>query len=85
MDFLLRSTLNEPLCCRSVSEIIKAAVVKTQGDRPREHEVSEHSLRVGASQDLLIQGHNLASAMRAGAWTSVRVVSDYLRHAEHNI
>lgn len=75
----------EPLCCRSVSDIIKAAVIKTRGERPREYEISGHSLRVGAAQDLLISGHDLAAIMRAGGWTSVRVVSDYLRHAEHNI
>jgi len=74
-----------PLCCRSVSEIIKTAVIKTRGDRPRAHEVSGHSLRVGAAQDLLIRGHDLSAIMRAGGWTSIRVVSDYLRHAEHNI
>ena len=74
-----------PLCCRSVSEIIKTAVINTRGDRPRAHEVSGHSLRVGAAQDLLINGHDLSAIMRAGGWTSIRVVSDYLRHAEHNI
>ena len=74
-----------PLCCRSVSEIIKTAVIKTRSDRPHAHEVSGHSLRVGAAQDLLIIGHDLSAIMRAGGWTSIGVVSDYLRHAEHNI
>jgi len=77
--------LNRPLCGRSVSDIVKLSVVKARGQRPRECEVSGHSLRVGAAQDLLIRGHDISAIMRAGGWDSVRVVSNYLRLAEHNI
>ena len=77
--------LDRPLCGRSVSDIVKLSVVKARGARPRECEVSGHSLRVGAAQDLLIQGHDIAAIMRAGGWDSLRVVSNYLRLAEHNI
>ena len=77
--------LGRPLCGRSVSNIVKLSVVKARGARPRECEVSGHSLRVGAAQDLLIRGHDISAIMRAGGWDSVRVVSNYLRLAEHNI
>ena len=77
--------LDRPLCGRSVSNIVKLSVVKARGARPRECEVSGHSLRVGAAQDLLIRGHDISAIMRAGGWDSVRVVSNYLRLAEHNI
>ena len=77
--------LDRPLCGRSVSNIVKLSVVKAQGARPRECEVSGHSLRVGAAQDLLVRGHDISAIMRAGGWDSVRVVSNYLRLAEHNI
>ena len=77
--------LDRPLCGRSVSDIVKLSVVKARGVRPRESEVSGHSLRVGAAQDLLIRGHDISAIMRAGGWDSVRVVSNYLRLAEHNI
>jgi len=77
--------LGRPLCGRSVSDIVKLSVVKARGQRPRECEVSGHSLRVGAAQDLLIRGHDISAIMRAGGWDSVRVVSNYLRLAEHNI
>jgi integrase len=77
--------LGRPLCGRSVSNIVKLSVVKARGQRPRECEVSGHSLRVGAAQDLLIRGHDISAIMRAGGWDSVRVVSNYLRLAEHNI
>jgi integrase len=77
--------LDRPLCGRSVSNIVKLSVVKARGARPRECEVSGHSLRVGAAQDLLVRGHDISAIMRAGGWDSVRVVSNYLRLAEHNI
>ena len=77
--------LDRPLCGRSVSDIVKLSVVKARGARPRECEVSGHSLRVGAAQDLLTRGHDISAIMRAGGWDSLRVVSNYLRLAEHNI
>jgi len=77
--------LGRPLCGRSVSNIVKLSVVKARGARPRECEVSGHSLRVGAAQDLLVRGHDISAIMRAGGWDSVRVVNNYLRLAEHNI
>ena len=42
-------------------------------------------LRVGAAQDLLIRGHDICAIMRARGWDCVRVVSNCLRLAEHNI
>ena len=76
---------NRPLSGRSISNILKLAVVRTKGERPREQEVSGHSLRVGAAQDLLIEGHDIGAIMRAGGWKDLRVASHYLRLAEHNI
>lgn len=76
---------DQHICERSVSEIVKKAVVKTRGKRPREFEVSGHSLRVGAAQDLLMAGHDIATIMRAGGWSDIHTVSNYLRLAEHNI
>ena len=77
--------LNRALCERSINEIIKKSVVKTRGHRPREREVSGHSLRVGAAQDLMMMGHDLPAIMRAGGWNNIRVVSRYLQMSEHNI
>ena len=70
---------------RSISEIIKCAVIKTRGERPRAFEVSGHSLRVGAAQDLLIMGHDVSAIMRAGGWSDLKVMNNYLRLAQHNI
>jgi integrase/recombinase XerD len=59
--------LDRPICDRNVNEIIKKSVVKVKrSERPSDLEVSGHSLRVGAAQDLLIKGYDLAAIMRAG-------------------
>ena len=76
---------DQPLAARSVNDILKRAVVKARGARPSDREISGHSLRVGAAQDLLTDGHDIAAIMRAGGWKDVGVLSRYVRLAEHNV
>ena len=79
---------NDPfvLNIASLNEIIKKSVVKVKRcERPSDLEVSGHSLRVGAAQDLLIKGYDLAAIMRAGGWSNAETVSRYLRFSQHNI
>ena len=76
---------DQPLTARSVNDILKRAAVKARGARPSDREISGHSLRVGAAQDLLTDGHDIAAIMRAGGWKDVGVLSRYVRLAEHNI
>ncbi len=81
-----RQCLDRPICDRNVNEIIKKSVVKVKRyERPSDLEVSGHSLRVGAAQDLLIKGYDLAAIMRAGGWSNAETVSRYLRFSQHNI
>ena len=78
--------VDRPICDRNVNEIIKKSVVKVKRcERPSDLEVSGHSLRVGAAQDLLIRGYDLAAIMRAGGWSNAETVSRYLRFSQHNI
>ena len=78
--------IDRPICDRNVNEIIKKSVVKVKRcERPSDLEVSGHSLRVGAAQDLLIKGYDLAAIMRAGGWSNAETVSRYLRFSQHNI
>ena len=78
--------LDRPICDRNVNEIIKKSVVKVKRcERPSDLEVSGHSLRVGAAQDLLIKGYDLAAIMRAGDWSNAETVSRYFRFSRHNI
>ena len=74
------------ICDRNVNDIIKRSIVKVKRcGRPSGLEVSGHSLRVGAAQDLLIKGYDLAAIMRAGGWSDPSTVSRYLRFSQHNI
>ena len=78
--------LDRPICDRSVNEIIKRSIVRVKRcERPSDMDVSGHSLRVGAAQDLLIKGYDLAAIMRAGGWSDPNTVSRYLKFAQHNI
>jgi integrase/recombinase XerD len=63
------------ICDCNVNDIIKRSVVKVKRcERPSDLEVSEHSLRVGAAQDLLIKGYDLAAIMWAGGWSDPSTV-----------
>ena len=74
------------ICDRNVNDIIKRSVVKVKRyERPSDLDVSGHSLRVGAAQDLLIRGYDLAAIMRAGGWSDPSTVSRYLRFSQHNL
>ena len=78
--------LDRAICDRQVNEIIKQGLVRVKRyARPSDLEVSGHSLRVGAAQDLLIKGHDIAAIMRAGGWSESSTVARYLRFAQHNI
>jgi integrase/recombinase XerD len=78
--------LDRAICDRQVNEIIKQGLVRVKRyPRPSDLEVSGHSLRVGAAQDLLIKGHDMAAIMRAGGWSEPTTVAHYLRFAQHNI
>ena len=78
--------LDRAICDRQVNEIIKQGLVRVKRyARPSDLEVSGHSLRVGAAQELLIKGHDMAAIMRAGGWSEPSTVARYLRFAQHNI
>ena len=78
--------LGRPICDRNVNEIIKKSVVKVKRiERPSDLEVPGRSLRVGAAQDLLTRGYDLAAIMRAGGWSNAETLSRYLRFSQHNI
>lgn len=78
--------LDRPICDRNVNDIIKRGVIRVKRcARPCDLEISGHSLRVGAAQDLLIKGYDLAAIMRAGGWSNPSTVSRYLRFSHHNV
>ena len=78
--------VDRAICDRNVNDIIKRSLVRVERClRPGDLGVSGHSLRVGAAQDLLIRGYDLAAIMRAGGWSDPSTVSRYLRFSQHNI
>ena len=48
-------------------------------------ELSGHSLRVGAAQELLLRGFDTVAIARAGGWRSVATLSRYLEAAQHSV
>ena len=64
------------ICDPNINDIIKRSVVKLERcTQPSDLEVSEHSLRVGASQDLLIKGYDPEAVMHVGLWADPSTVS----------
>ena len=77
---------DEPICDRNVNEIIKRGVVKVKRcERPSVLKVFGHAIRVGAAQDLLIKGCDLAAIMRAVGGSNTNTISRYLRFFQHNL
>ncbi|WP_241239818.1 tyrosine-type recombinase/integrase [Silicimonas algicola] len=74
-----------PLGTSTIRDIVKSSAKAAGYDATFVRDLSGHSMRVGAAQDLLTAGHDTAAIMRAGGWKSVAVLSRYLEAAEHNV
>lgn len=77
--------INRPLGTDTIKLVIKRTAKACGLDQAEIDAFSTHSLRVGAAQDLLCNGHDTAAIMRAGGWKSVDVMARYLEFAEHNV
>lgn len=77
--------INRALGPDTIKLIIKNAARVCGLERVEADAFSAHSLRVGAAQDLLRNGHDTAAIMRAGGWKSIDVMARYLEFAEHNV
>lgn len=49
------------------------------------YNISGHSLRVGAAQQLTINGVELLPIMRAGGWRSTNIVARYVENVDMNV
>lgn len=72
--------MGERLEVNSVAEIFKRVATFVKMDSKDVKGVSGHSVRVGATQDLLALNIDLASVMQAGRWKSNRMP---MRYGEH--
>jgi integrase len=66
----------------SVNRVLKEAA-KEAGLAPKVvADLSGHSMRVGAAQDLMADGLGILPIMQAGGWKSMSVIGRYVEHAE---
>jgi len=72
-----RGRVGERLEVNSVAEIFKRVAAFVKMDPKDVAQVSRHSIRVGATQDLLALNMDLASIMQAGRWKSNRMPMRY--------
>ena len=70
------------LCPYSVNRILKTAATHAGLAAKIVADLSGHSMRVGAAQDLMADGIGLLPIMRAGGWKSMNVIGRYVEHAE---
>jgi integrase len=71
-----------PLHPFTVSRIIKSAAAKAGLPPQTVDDLSGHSMRVGAAQDMITSGMGILPIMRAGGWKTVHVVARYVEHAD---
>ncbi|WIJ23986.1 tyrosine-type recombinase/integrase [Devosia sp. RR2S18] len=65
-----------------VSRVLKKLAHRHDQEAELERDVSGHSLRVGAAQQLTIDGHGVLQIMRAGGWKSMNVVARYIENVD---
>ena len=77
--------LNRPsetsLATSSIRRLIKRATIRAGFDASIAKELSGHSMRVGAAQDMMVAGFDALAIMQAGGWKSANVVLRYVENA----
>lgn len=76
---------SEAMNPRIVNRTIQAAAVRAGLAPEVVKQLSGHSLRVGAAQDLAVQGRSVLQIMRAGRWYSLNGMMGYVRKADVNV
>lgn len=73
---------DEALHPYSVNRILKDAATRSGLPDEIVKELSGHSMRVGAAQDMIASGANILPIMRAGGWRTLNVVARYVENAD---
>ena len=80
----LKGKITNELGSGQVGRIYKQLARKANIDESQIKHISGHSMRVGAAQDLLLQGASLGQIMIKGGWTKTDTVMRYVeRVAQH--
>src|SRR4029079_7262455 len=66
------------LATSSIRRLIKRASRRAAFDGSVIAELSGHSMRVGAAQDMMVAGFDALAIMQAGGWKSANVVLRYV-------
>ena len=69
----------------TVTRVLKKLAKGAGLDWPSVHQVSSHSLRIGAAQQLTIDGVGMLAIMRVGGWRSISVVARYIENADLDV
>ena len=77
--------LDRSLNATTIKRVVKKAARLAGFDEGDVRQFSGHSMRIGATQDLLCAGFDTAAIMRAGGWKSIDVLARYLEAAERNV
>jgi len=70
-----------PLETSSIRRLIKRATARAGLDIKVAKELSGHSMRIGAAQDMMVAGFDALAIMQAGGWKSANVVLRYVENA----
>lgn len=66
----------------SVNRILKDAALRAGLPADTVRELSGHSMRVGAAQDMISSGFGILPIMRAGGWRTMHVVARYVENTD---
>ena len=69
----------------AVTRVLKKLATAAGMDADTVYRISGHSLRVGAAQQLTINGVQLLPIMRAGGWRSTNIVARYVENVDINV
>ena len=76
-----RRLSGEPLSTSAIRRLVKRAAKRSDLEKSEAQEISGHSMRVGAAQDMMIAGLDHIAIMQAGGWKTVDVVARYVENA----
>ena len=65
----------------SIRRLVKRAATRAGLDHGIAAEISGHSMRVGAAQDMMVTGFDMLAIMQAGGWKTPTVVARYVENA----
>ena len=68
------------LSASTVARLLKKLACRAGLDEEEVARTSGHSLRIGAAQQLTIDGHAIPQIMHAGGWRSIPVVARYVEN-----